>query len=495
MAKKTKKITGAQTTTDSYVNIAANLGITAPNLSAGGAYAYAPITRERSKLEMAYRGSWVCRMAIDVIPSDMTRAGIEILSDIPPDQIDKMQKEIQRLRVWESIRDAMRWARLYGGGIAVLLIEGQKFDTELRPETIGKGQFKGIIAFDRWMIQPSLQDLVTDYGPHLGEPRFYEIIVDSLALPRQKIHYSRVIRFDGETLPYWQRITENLWGLSVLEPLYDRLMAFDSTTTGAAQLVHKAHQRTLKIDGYRKLVAAGGQMYAAVKAQLDAIRLYQSSEGLTVLDLTDDFSTTDYNFGGLSDILLQFGQQLSGALGIPMVRLFGQSPAGLNSTGESDLRNYYDAINQHQEVDLRVPVGTVIDIVHRSLFGRGPEPGFTFGFKSLWQLSDEQKSTIAGMVTTAVTTAFEKGVISQAVAVKELRANSRISGVYTNITDEDIELADALLPPSPNDLAAAQQEQMGQEMAHEEQMQAGQQEHEFGMAEKTREQAPGVVSK
>jgi hypothetical protein len=50
----------------------------------------------------------------------------------------------------------------------------------------------------------------------------------------------------------------------------------------------------------------------------------------------------------LSDALLQFAMQLSGALGIPLTRLLGQSPKGLGNEGESDMQNYYDGISQQQ---------------------------------------------------------------------------------------------------------------------------------------------------
>jgi len=81
-----------------------------------------------------------------------------------------------------------------------------------------------------------------------------------------------------------------------------------------------------------------GRMYEALIKQIELIRLYQSNEGMTLMDAKDKFEAHQFSFAGLPDVLLQFGQQISGAIGIPLVRLFGQSPAGLNSTGESDTR-------------------------------------------------------------------------------------------------------------------------------------------------------------
>lgn len=68
---------------------------------------------------------------------------------------------------------------------------------------------------------------------------------------------------------------------------------------------------------------------------------------MQIIDKDDDFSTHQYTFSGLSDVYQQFIMpDISGAAGIPVTRLFGRSPAGLNATGESDLQNYYDKIEE-----------------------------------------------------------------------------------------------------------------------------------------------------
>lgn len=439
-------------TGDSFQNFAARLGIGADNMSSAASYGFNPITRNRQLLEWMYGGSWIVGKCVDAIADDMTTAGITIQSKADPGDVEKLETALNNLAIWPKLTETIKWARLYGGAIAVMLIDGQRLNTPLRPETISAGQFKGLAVLDRWMINPSLSEPITALGPDLGEPKFYDVTVSGGPLPRGRIHHSRVIRIDGIPQPHWRKIAENGWGLSVVEPLYDRLVAFDSTTTGAAQLVFKAHLRTLKIQNLRQLLAAGGKMMEGVAAQVDAIRLYQSSEGLTLLDATDDFQTHSYTFTGLDDLLLQFGQQLSGAMDIPLVRLFGQSPAGLNSTGESDMRAYYDGIKTKQEARLRRPLTTLLNVVHRSELGREPDEGFNFAFTPLWQLSDKEKGETAASVTTAVTTAFETGVIDRPTAMKELRASSQVTGVYSNITDEAIDEAESEPPPGAGEL-------------------------------------------
>ncbi len=139
---------------------------------------------------------------------------------------------MHNLAIWQHINDAIKWARLYGGAVAVMLIDGQDLETPLRPETVAKGQFKGLYVLDRWQITPSTNDTVEEFGPDLGMPATYKVNQNAAALRNKTIHHSRLMRFDGYELPYNQRMAEMLWGLSVVERLYDRLVAFDSSTTG-----------------------------------------------------------------------------------------------------------------------------------------------------------------------------------------------------------------------------------------------------------------------
>lgn len=433
---------------DSFQNFALQLGIGTDNAMGASSYGFNPVSRLRVLLEWAYRGSWIAGVAVDAVADDMTRGGIELQSTIPPDEVERLHKAFTKLKIWQSLNETIKWSRLYGGAIAVFLIDGQDFSTPLRIDTIGRDQFKGLLVLDRWMIEPSLGDLVTELGPEMGNPKYYTVSTDGPALRGKKIHYSRVIRFDGIKMPYWQKIAENLWGISVLERLYDRLTAFDSATQGLAQTIHKMHLRVIKIDKLRALIAAGGPGYNAVLQQVAMMRRFQSNEGITLLDGADEYQPNQINISsGFSDALVQFGQQVSGALGIPLVRMFGQSPAGLNSTGESDIRLYYDGVNEDQENDLRTPLTALGNIVARSEEIALPRE-WTFKFKPLWQLKETEKADINAKEAATILDTHERGIIDHPTALKELRESGRRTGHWSNITDEIIKQAE--LEPAPS---------------------------------------------
>jgi phage-related protein (TIGR01555 family) len=382
-------------TADSIINAAARLGLGTDTLASGANYAYSTVSRNRQNLDNSYRGSWLVGVAVDSVADDMTRAGIEFVGDIDPHITEAIQQTFARTGTWQGLADTIRWGRLYGGAIGVILLDGQDPSSELRPDRVRKDQYKGLLVLDRWMVTPSLEDVITDFGPEMGLPRYYRLNagqntgsptppgtkgagVNTFATggpsmgnaPGIPIHYSRCIRMDGATLPFFARQGEMGWGQSIVERLYDRLLAYDSATQGAAQLVYKAHLRTLKVNKLREAIAFGGKALDGLVAQIDLIRRFQSNDGLTLLDGEDEFGTHQYTFGGLPELLHQFSEQLSGALQIPVVRLFGQSPAGF-STGEADLQNYYDSISTQQEARLRRPLTPLLEVICPQRYGQG----------------------------------------------------------------------------------------------------------------------------
>jgi len=457
---------------DGFKNFAAKLGVSAPgedggeqNLISHGHYQFNLLTRNRVQLEAAYRGSWIVGKMIDIFAEDMTRAGIKINTDEGAEHLQELAAYMSRLKIWKSIGSTIKWGKLYGGACGVVQIKGQSPDKPLDLETIGEGQFEGIVVYDRWQLYPLLTELI-DSGPDMGLPKYYDIVLGSnlndpgrepggqittQATGRVRVHHSRCLRMIGIELPFWQAITEMMWGESVIERIWDRLIAFDDATMATANLINRAQLRTVGVESLREIFAAGGQAEASLVTQFEYMRKFQSNEGLTLLDKNDTFASTAYSFAGLSDVLTQFGQQVSGGVDIPLVRLFGQSPAGMSATGESDIRQYYDAINAQQESNLRNFVETILKLMWPSCFGKPLPKDLTFTFTPLWQMSALDKATIAKTNTDTILEAHTSGLVDSATGMRELKQASGDNGLFSHITDEAIEEAENEPPPMPGE--------------------------------------------
>lgn len=462
LAKAQSAIAGVDiTTNDSFQNFALNLGIGTDNPLSNSTYGFNPISRIRTELEWIHRGSWLGGVAIDLVADDMTREGIEMRSEIEPGEDELLEEAAETFNIWGQLNAALKWGRLYGGCIVVPLIDGQDPATPLKVDRIGKGAFKGLLVLDRWCVEPSLEDLVSEPGPYLGLPKYYRVTSDAPGYRGQRVHYSRAFRFIGIEVPYWQTVMENLWGISVLERLYDRMVAFDSASTGLAQLIYKSHLRTLKLPGLRDAIAMGGEAMRGIINNVNMMRRYQSIEGITLIDGKDELEVDQCSATpGMAEGIMQIAQQLAGALQIPLVRFLGQSPAGLNSTGEGDLRTYYDGIKKQQKRTLTTPVRTIYQIMANSI-GVSLKDGFSFRFKSLWLMDEKEKAEVAKAKTETILGAYNDGVIRRQTALMELREQSRDTGVFSNITDDDIEEAEGEPPLSQAALQPGSEEVPG----------------------------------
>lgn len=450
-------------TGDTYQNVAARLGIGTDNMQSAGTYGFNPITRNRQLLEFMYRGSWLVGQACDTVAQDMTRGGLKLNGQFEDGARDRMVRLARRLGIWDQLEAGVKWGRLYGGGLVVHLVDGQDMRTPLDPRTVKKGQYRGLLSLDRWMVQPSFGDIVDELGPNLGRPRYWLCTANATALQGQIIHHSRVGPIDGIALPFWQAQSENFWGMSVVERIYDRLLAFDSTTQGTAQLVFKAYLRTYGVENLREILTGPTEAMEGLLKVLDGIRRFQSSEGLTLIDKSDTFETHTYQFSGLSDVLGRFAEQVSGAVGIPLVRLFGQSPGGF-STGEADLQNYYDLITTQQNSKLYNIVTQTYELLHYSANDTPPPEDFGIEFESLWQMSEKERAEVGEIRTRTILLPLAEGVTNRASALRELADASEATGVFGSITDADVQAAideppppgELPPPPAPGDDPAAE---------------------------------------
>jgi len=96
-------------------------------------------------------------------------------------------------------------------------------------------------------------------------------------------------------------------------------------------------------------------------------------------------------------------------------------------------------------------VTTLCDVISRSELGKPLPEGFAFDFVPLWQLSDTEKAEIAAKDTTSIVTAFEAEIIDRPTALKELRQSSNTTGMWSNITDDEIKAAEDEPPPVPGE--------------------------------------------
>lgn len=426
---------------DGYSNVPANLGAGANNLAQTANYVMERFTWDYYTLNILFRDNWIAKAIIEKPANEMLKNGFLIQSQIEPDKIDKIMNVWQKTKTQNKFLKCLKWARLYGGCLLIPMIENQGDLSEpLDYETIMPDSYKGCFTVDRWSgVSPSIElvDNITD--PDFGQPEYYDVS-DNTTGKTFRIHHSRVIKMIGREMPYWEEIAETYWGASELEHVYTELKKRDDTSANISFLIFLANIRVFKMDGMSQMLSIGDQQAAQrVYETMKTMNHLMCNTGTLAIDKEEDFAMHGYSFTGINDVYESFMLDISGAAEIPVDKLFGRSPSGFNSGAET-LQNYYDTIDEKRETYVREPLEKIVKIITMSALGEIPDD-IEIDFNPVRRPSDLEKSDLAQKNAQPIFDAYAGGLIGKGTALKELKQQSDITGLWTNITDEMIQEA------------------------------------------------------
>lgn len=421
---------------DTLANVVSGLG-TSKDKRFHDRFAFVP--HDRGELDAAYRGDWLSRKIVDIPPHDMTREWRDWKADKP--DILKIETEEKRLGLRHKVRDALLYARMYGGA-ALMIGFGDKTPESPAPANVGREGIKYIHAVNRHEVTPG--KVITDVmSPWFGEPEYWQVHSESLGAVR--VHPSRVIAFQGARR-LDRDVNAEWWGDSVLEAVYDAVHHAALSNAGIAGLIHEAKLDVIKIPNLSQNLSTEEYANKLVKRFTLANQM-KSLVNALVMDSEEEWQQKQLSFANLPETMREFLNVVAGAADIPATRLLGQSPGGLNATGESDLRNYYDRISGDQNVDLTPALSRLDDALIASALGTRPD-GIWFEWASLWQQSDKDEAETAKLKaeTTAI---YQKTALVPDEALAKGVQNQLIEdGTYPGLEDAIEESAAELeIPP------------------------------------------------
>lgn len=413
---------------DKLVNFVANLG-TERDKAAGSFYA--PVILTDEQLQNAYRGAWFPRKVVDIPAKDATRRWRAWQAS--KEQIEKLEAEEKRLQVKARTLEALIKARLWGG--AAIFIGTGDIDTSkpLLPDRIKAGGIKYLTVMSRRDLSATEQDRDV-MSPNYGKPKAYRLGGSAI-----EIHPSRLVIFTGADIPDQDLASGNQfgWGDSVLQAVFEAIQQIDSTMANVASLIFEAKVDVIKIPDFMQCMQDPGYE----KKLLERLRLAATAKGINgalILDKDEEYESKSASFGTLPDIMDRFMQAGCGAADIPATRMLSQSPAGLNSTGEADTRNYYDRIQSSQELEITPAMSGLDECLIRSALGSRPTE-IHYIWNPLWQTTSKEradigKTTAETIKTIAETKLFPPDALSKA-AETLLVENSVMPGLESALEE------------------------------------------------------------
>lgn len=423
-----------QPTSDSLRSLITGLGD--PLLDKSASVMYGHNILSDLQLLNAYRNTWLAKKIVNIPALDALRKWREWQAD--QKQITLIEREERRLGLKLKLLQAKTLARLWGGA-CIYIGDGGNASEEWNPEDTDKGGIKYLTVMSRReMIAGELE--VDPTLEFYGMPKAYQVANATTFLD---IHPSRLVVQVGDPHPDpWNMVVNNGWGDSVLQAVWSAVTNADSTAANIASLVFEANVDVYKIPELMEHLSN-----AAYRGKLiDKFTLANIGKSVSralITDSDEEYDRKQISFSALPEVLQQFLIIVSGAADIPLTRLLGQSPSGLSSTGEHDMKNYYDRVASIQSLEIGPALHKLDEAIIRSALGSRPDEIF-YTWAPLEQMSEKEQAEIGKMHAETANILMTTGLFAPE-EMREVVGNQLVEdGFYPGLGD--------LLKANGNDL-------------------------------------------
>lgn len=371
-------------------------------------------------LEQLYLNDDIAARICDLVPHEMLRQGVCI----------KVNDEVfQWNNLGEIIRDALTKARIFGAAFVYMGVDdGQAQEMPLLPNKISGIKFLNVLTCKELSHDSFYDDPNTAHYGRVETYRLNNVTTKLGAL----IHESRLIPFFA--MP---PLNHRQFPLSILQRVYPVLQQFHTAWQSTAHLMTDAAQGVFKLKNLH--VSMGTNRSDELLKRMELVDMSRSISRSILLDAEEDFRRDSYSFSGIPEILEKMMLRLAAAARIPVSLLMGQAPAGMNATGESDTRFFYDQVRAEQEA-LKPKLEHLIKILNGD-----SQAQINIEFPALWQMTDREKADLRRMEAETDRIYLQEGVLlPEEVAIKRFS-----SGDFTVDITERAELVH--IERSPNE--------------------------------------------
>ena len=350
-----------------------------------------------------YEGNGLFAKIIDTPAEEAVKHGFS-LKDMKDQKIEEFYNSALAELDWEDVAmDSLKWNRLYGGAIAVMLINDGSDDLAKPLDWSRIQSIDDIRVYDRSVVQPDYQSVFSNRsddpfrtrGSRLGEPEYYYV---SSRYGNFTVHESRCLVFRNGRLPENSiRSAYEFWGIPEYLRIQRAVRDTEIAHGSAVKLLDRSVQAIYKMKDLSALLATE-QGESMVLKRLQVIDLARGLLNSMVIDNEgEDYEFKSFSYAGVSDVIQTTCNYLSALTSIPQTILFGRSPAGMNATGDADLENYYNYVQRIQSRDLRSNLRYLLSIIFQAGVATGEIdeiPKIEVEFNTLRPLSDTDQATL-----------------------------------------------------------------------------------------------------
>lgn len=430
MVSLTSKVTHVLSRLDGWVNTYTGLGdLTRDRRLSTSVSSIVPLAVD--VLDALYTESPLAGLIVDAPVDEELRKGFEVeVSDEDPAQAIELASAIttrlEELGALEAVSRVRKWSRLYGRS-AILLgaDDGRPVTSPLDLAKIKSLRFLTVIDGPALTVGTRYE---APLEPKHGRPEIYRITRSEagVATPvNTLIHESRVVLFEAPPAP--ARIAAKFDGFSpsILQRVHETIRACETSWDALEHMLQEASVGVLKMKGLLQAIGARGSD-TAFQNRMALLDMSRSVARSLLLEPEESYERVAMQFSGVPESLDQVMHRVSAAAKVPVSVLFGRSPAGMNSTGESDLEVWRANVAAERAQLLTPKIERIVRIAMLAKDGptRGIEPeSWSVTYPPMREMSEEQEAALRKTIadTDAVYIANDV-VLPEEVALSRFRS-------------------------------------------------------------------------
>lgn len=352
---------------DGWQNRQTGLGTTRDKAAYMGFYTGARLSH--AELEIMYEESDLVATIVDSIVDDALRQGVtvDLQSDDEDTSEDKetetaITMKLDSLSAIEKMSEGAIWGRLYGGGVVwPIVTDSGRLEDPLNLDAISS--VNSLLVLTAQDVYPAAWE-TNPNSPGFGLPSVYQVMQignGGASIPIVRVHASRLIVFGGQRTSTRRQLANNGWSTSVVQRPFNVMQQFETAWQSTGHLMTDSAQGVYKIAGLIDLL--GSKEKENLENRMRVIEMGKSVVQGIVLDAeAEDYERKPTALTGYADVLDRFGKRLAAAARMPLTRMMGESPGGMNATGESD-RGFWDESVQVYQGYLKVRFEQLVTIV------------------------------------------------------------------------------------------------------------------------------------
>ncbi|OGU55473.1 MAG: hypothetical protein A2V66_11900 [Ignavibacteria bacterium RBG_13_36_8] len=353
------------------------------------------------------------------------------------DDIDSnIQAIFDELKLRKPIKELLYLNKAFGGALMFLGLDDGEEDTGKPVNYNTLKSIKFITIYDRFRI-PMINYNKDENSENYLNPETYSI--SPLEGKPFSAHYTRCVVLDGIFITDFVRRLNNGWGASIYQTIYDQLRDVGDTFSSIGHIIDNFETSSISMKNLLPLILAGKE--DIIKTRLDLMDLSRHVMNTILLDADEEvYNKHSSTLAGLPETLDRQMQYLSSVSGIPVTVLFGRSSAGMNATGENDIREWYDSVDEERKDTLQIVLEKLIRMcmLCKDYYFKGNEPEKWFiQFNSMYQMTANESADVKVKISTADANYINAGVLDPEIVLKK-----RFEGGKFNenliLTEEDL---------------------------------------------------------